>query len=925
MCLAFALALISVANAAQFSIEKFGSNSVRIRFTGANGIIRNEPVSALFDSTAFVSKYPVKQINIDPFGTNDDPLEFGNIGVIISNSGLKVYRVSEGTTLLATPAGAEICDEDEKTQSKQVPIGRPVTIQGCHNGISQKWSMRGAKGRVSLISSHHANVCLGLTDDGSLILASRLQNFTTSPESESASISASCVRFDIINAQGNSTSVTNAQSSLLTNATLTVTSPTRWKGCHLAYKSQIGFRVVIECPAGSVIDSTSVQPIRLKSVGNGIVALTFRSPTSLSHSGYCLSSTLCWLQLSPSNQTNCGCDDCLRGDKEMYSGSLLFDLAADEEVYGFGQTEHENTDDTRNMPPRPTLNIKPQHMIFEESSIYRNPYQSMGYIPFYQSSRGYAFLWNMPGYGYVDVANTSIQWVANSAHQLDLWITTTSASTDLSQVSAFPELMANYADSTGHSPMMPEWAMGWWQCKNRYRSQQEVLDVARGYHQRNVNISMIVIDAFSWAKWGDWTFDPNCWPDPAAMIKELNSYGIEVGVSPWPYLNSEGSNFSNFSNNWVVRTCSNTDNWIINLVDGYCICVDPFNPKARAGFMDAMFEGYLSYGIKFFWLDGFAPHHMGDNAGQWYFSPDGTADNLLQDEQVASAYPLMAARTFYEGLQSRGYGSGDIITLHMDAWAGMARYGAALWSGDVESTFVELRTQIRVALSVMMSGVPWWTSDIGGYGYSCMPCQNVTDPAYQQLFVRWVQFGAFCPVMRTHGWRTPSPDQNECGVSGGDNEIWAYGPEAETILADTIALRNSLKPYITTHMKITADTGLPMMRPLFFDFPLDACSKASQIQVQDTVVDSSYLVDQYMFGPDFLVAPVLELDAMNRTVCLPMLPAGDVWRHWYTNETYVPKAAGLEGQIITVDTPLNTFPLFVRGSTASTLSLLALL
>jgi len=246
-------------------------------------------------------------------------------------------------------------------------------------------------------------------------------------------------------------------------------------------------------------------------------------------------------------------------------------------------------------------------------------------------------------------------------------------------------------------------------------------------------------------------------------------------------------------------------------------------------------------------------------------------------------YPFFNAQAFYEGMQSEG--ESDIVNLCRSAWAGSQRFGAALWSGDIQSTFEALRTQLVAGLNAGLSGIPWWTTDIGGFFNG-----DIRTPYFQELIVRWFQYGLFCPLFRLHGFRLPYPQVEDGLFSGGPNEVWSFGDQAYEILSDLLFIRERLKPYIMEQMEIAHREGIPPMRPLFFDFPKDG-----QSWLED---------DQFMFGPDVLVAPVLFHGHRSRQV---YLPPSTTWRDAWTGDVYE------GGQVIVADAPLDRIPLFLRG------------
>ena len=236
---------------------------------------------------------------------------------------------------------------------------------------------------------------------------------------------------------------------------------------------------------------------------------------------------------------------------------------------------------------------------------------------------------------------------------------------------------------------------------------------------------------------------------------------------------------------------------------------------------------------------------------------------------------------FFEGM--RAAGREHVVTLNRSAWAGSQRYGAILWSGDIFTDFGTFRKQIAAGLNTALSGIPWWNTDIGGFHGG-----DPDSPEYRELIVRWFQFGAFSPIFRLHGVREPTMEFSP-QMTGGPNEIWSYGEEACGIMADYIALRERLKPYVLSVMQEAHETGLTPIRPYLVEFP---------------EVPKSWTVDDaYLFGRDLLVAPVLEAGARAWDV---YLPKGASWRDAWTGEEYT------GGQTVTVQAPLERIPLFLR-------------
>lgn len=512
-----------------------------------------------------------------------------------------------------------------------------------------------------------------------------------------------------------------------------------------------------------------------------------------------------------------------------------------------------------------------QHVMDLKGSIFELAHRnSQASIPFVLSSAGYGFFWHDPSIGSATFGRNRTEWHSASTRQLDYWVTAGDEPA---------EIVRAFAVATGKVPMMPEHGLGFWQCKLRYWNQEQLLEVAREHKRRGLPMDVIVADFFHWPRMGDFRFDEAFFPDPAAMVEELHSLGIELMVSVWPQISVASENYKEMrDNNLLVRSEAGVD--LDSRFQDPNAFYDTTNPAARAFVWDKCKQNYFDLGIKTFWLDEAEPEYEVYDYAHYRYH----AGPVLQ---VGNLYPQHYARGFYEGQIEAGQSSP--MNLVRCAWAGSQRYGALVWSGDIQSTWEDFRRQITAGLHMGVAGIPWWTTDIGGfYG------GNPEDPAFRELLVRWFQWGAFCPVMRLHGYRVPEspithPDGRRNCPTGADNEVWSYGEETYEILARFIHLREALRPYVRDLMRQAHEDGAPVMRPMFYAYPGDELC---------WTVD-----DQYLFGDDVIVAPVVQTGSTSRAV---FLPSGTKWTEAVTG--YVHDG----GRTIAAEAPLDLIPLFVR-------------
>ena len=535
-----------------------------------------------------------------------------------------------------------------------------------------------------------------------------------------------------------------------------------------------------------------------------------------------------------------------------YRLAMRFISNPKEKLFGMGQYQ------------QPWLDIKGMDL----ELAHRN---SQASVPFVMSSLGYGFLWNNPAVGRVTFGKNITTWEAYSTKALDYWITAGDTPAEIEEA---------YASVTGTVPMMPEYAMGFWQCKLRYQTQEELLEVAREYKKRHLPISVIVADFFHWPLQGEWKFDPTYWPDPDAMIQELKAMGIELMVSIWPTVDYRSENFEEMINKGLLIRTERGFRISMNF-QGNTLHFDTTNPEAREYVWAKAKKNYFDKGIRVFWLDEAEPEYA-------VYDFDNYRYHMGSNLQIGNIYPAMYAKTFFDGMKEEGME--NPINLIRCAWAGSQKYGALVWSGDIHSSFASLKNQFAAGLNMGISGIPWWTTDIGGFFGA-----DIHDTEFHELLIRWFQYGTFCPVMRLHGFRWPvQPQYGTTGgaacLSGAPNEIWSYSDEVYEICRKYLDMRESMKPYITRLMKEAHEKGTPVMRPLFYDFPDDHKSWENE--------------SAYMFGPDALIAPVMEKDQRELTV---YLPKGAKWTHVWTKKTWD------GGQEITVDVPLDQIAIFTRN------------
>lgn len=485
-------------------------------------------------------------------------------------------------------------------------------------------------------------------------------------------------------------------------------------------------------------------------------------------------------------------------------------------------------------------------------------------IPFVYSSLSYGFLWNMPSTGQCELANNRTRWTSDCTKQVDYIV-----------IGGSPrEISQTLADLTGHAPVMPYWATGFWQSRLRYETQEEVLAVAEKYRELGIPLSVIVIDYFHWTEQGDYKFDPKYWKTPKEMADKLHKMGVKLMVSMWPTINEKSENYQEMlDNNMLIRTASGS-NRVFDFY-GPQAEIDPTNPEARKFIWNRLKENYIDNGVDCLWFDEAEPEIHPEHF-----------DNLIlsigNGDEVGLLYPYYYSQLVYDGMKE--IGRNDVVTLSRCAYLGAQKFGTLVWSGDIPSTFESLSAQVKSGLNMAMCGIVWWTTDIGGfYG------GDIKSDYFRELIVRWFQYGVFCPVTRLHGSRDGHDRTRDIiEPTGGGNELWSFGDDVFEILKELVNLRERLRPYIENHMKIASEKGVPVMRPMFFDYPNDEICYS--------------LGGQYMFGDDILFAPIVNQGQTEKEVYLPE-------GKWiFTKDKHLYEG----GEKYTLNIEINEFAAFVK-------------
>ena len=545
-------------------------------------------------------------------------------------------------------------------------------------------------------------------------------------------------------------------------------------------------------------------------------------------------------------------------DDEFYQVGATFVSPDDEHYYGLGQNQEGYLDHRG-------------HRI----ECWHN-YTATGApsicVPFMVTNYGYGILWDNPSKTTIEPGfNEQTKWASEVGDRVSYFVIAGKN---------FDEIYSGYRLLTGTTPMLPKAAYGFVQCKQRYITQEEMLNVGKGYRERHLPLDVLVLDWFYYDTMGQLNFVPSRFPDPSAMNKQLHDMGIQTMISVWPRFTKQSRFYDTIlKNGWFEHLADGTPTNGLPY-DRAGSDIDTSNPEAAKWYWGIIRDNILSKGFDSLWMDETEPD----------LPPNGSYFHAGPGTEYFNIYPLVHTSAIYDGFRR------DIkhraLILSRDAYLGSQRNGTMVWSSDIYPTWDAYKRQIPTGLDFTASGMTYWTNDVGGWQY--LPAVHhpahppLLDPSdardnvggyddYPELYTRWFEYGTFLPIMRTHGSRKY-------------NEVWSYGKQAEPILEKYLKLRYELMPYIYSLGYNTYKTGAPFMRALFMDFPNDP-------KVAD-------IGDEYMFGPAFLVAPVTEQGATVKNV---YLPAGTDWYDFWTNQRYP------GGQIAKVDAPIDRIPLFVRA------------
>lgn len=571
-------------------------------------------------------------------------------------------------------------------------------------------------------------------------------------------------------------------------------------------------------------------------------------------------------------------------NRHAFEAKLEFVFDENEAVFGFGSHE-EGFGNLRG----------------KSRDLYQQNMKAV--VPAFVSTKGYGFLFDCCSLmTFHDDAWGSYLW-ADAVDELDYYFV---------GGKGFDDVVSGFHVLTGKSPMLPKWAFGYIQSKERYVNARELIEIVREYRRREIPLDLIVLDWKSWpagSGWGQKSFDPARFPNPDEFIKELHQMGAKLMVSIWPIMTGDSPNQQELLERGLMLGNQST--------------YDAFNEEARRCYWEQANRGLFSHGIDAWWCDCTEPFEADWSGAVKPERHDRLLINTQQskkyiDPGLINAYSLLHSKGIYEG-QRRETSDKRVVNLTRSSYAGQHRYAAITWSGDLSATWDTLRRSIPEGLNFCATGQPYWTVDIGGFFINYDPslwfwrgdydagCRGLTgadvlkpdpkdagctDLGFWELYTRWLQYGAFLPLFRSHG-------------TDASREIWRFGEEGSPFydtIAKYIRLRYQLLPYIYSLAAQVTQNSYTLMRAVALDYSHDRATYD--------------LTDQYLFGPAFMVCPVISPMYFNRN-SVPIvdtvknrkvyLPKGNAWYDFWTDHVFD------GGREIPADAPLETMPLFVKA------------
>jgi alpha-D-xyloside xylohydrolase len=562
-------------------------------------------------------------------------------------------------------------------------------------------------------------------------------------------------------------------------------------------------------------------------------------------------------------------------DRKAYRGSATFSIPPDTGIFGLGQ------DEEGVLSRRGTKCYLYQHNM-------RIP------IPFMMTDKGWAILFDCPSLMIFDDTDAGTSVWFDTVDQIDFYVI----------AGNMDQIISGFRYLTGRAEMLPKWAFGYIQSKERYKTQDELIAVAKKYRESGIPLDCIVQDWKTWqgSEWGQKTVDKERYPDLSEMHAALHEMDVHTMVSIWPNMAADCDNHRELAREGCLLGDYST--------------YDAFSEKARDIYWKQANEELFQGGFDAWWCDSTEPFTAPDWRGETKLYEDtrfklvGGEHKKYLDSAAANFYAVMHAKGIYQN-QRKQDPDKRVLNLTRSGYPGIQKYGAVLWAGDTSARWDELKKEIVKGLNMCMSGIPYWTVDIGAFFAGGVECwrkwtgdpdakpvwfwqgeydRGVLDPAYRELYTRWLQFGAFLPIFRSHGTDTP-------------REIWNFGQPGEMFydaIAKFIRLRYRLMPYIYSMAADVSDNGYTMMRSLLFDFPEDP--------------KSASIDDQFMFGKALLVCPVThamyyghsgEITAEKSRSCY--LPKGTDWYDFWTGDLL----SG--GQTVWANAEIDKIPVFVRA------------